>query len=437
MLPKKFRIGALIGLIGLGIAFMAFYSQDGITGAQASLHNIELQKEEAQKDLAKDLMFGFDKAIYHVDSGVIKKGQFLSEILLKYNVQYGTIDKLADNVRSIYDVRKIRAGKPYYILSKDTSVSADYFVYVPNDFKYILYSLKGDPCAKVIYNDVTIKERVVEGEITSSLWAAMEAAGAPYSLINKMEDAYAWTVDFYHLKDGDTYKLWYEEKLIDGEVVGVGQLKAGIMVHGGKKLYAIYFDEGTSPGYYNLEGRPMRKAFLKSPVKYGYISSPFNRNRFHPILHVRRPHLGTDYAAPYGTPIRSTAAGVVIAASYTSGNGNYIKVKHDDTYTTQYLHMSKFAEGIHVGTFVEQGQTIGYVGATGLATGPHVCYRFWKNGRQVNPLKQDLPEPEPMDSTCLQKYLVFKDSILQEFQDLVSVMDTEGLKKITVDKKSS
>lgn len=405
--PKKIQLGVFILVAVICVAISYFIDSDTPNTTQASM-----LPSFKHKKVVKDF-YGFNKSDYVISSGTIKKNQFLSQILLQYKVGYATIARLANNVKGIYDVRKLRSGKQFYILNEDTSNQADYFIYVPDEFKYVVYSLNGDPCARVIYNKITTRDKIIEGKICSSLWVALENAGAPYSLIKEMEKAYDWTVDFYHLQKGDYFKLWYKEEVIGGEVVGVQSLKAGIMHHRGKDIYAIYYHDCNYSGYYDLEGRSMQKAFLSSPVKYGHISSPFNRHRYHPILHTVRPHLGTDFAAPFGTPIRSTADGVVTVASYTSGNGNYVKVRHGETYTTQYLHMSKFADGIAPGVYVEQGQTIGYVGATGLATGPHVCYRFWKNRIQVDPFELELPQPEPMKVENLKNYMAYKDEVLK------------------------
>jgi len=225
----------------------------------------------------------------------------------------------------------------------------------------------------------------------------------------ELSNIFAWTVDFFHLNKGDSFKVIYDDIYIDDSVyVGIGDIHAALFTYGGKKFYAFRYPEDSlqnSYDYFDEEGRTLRKQFLKAPLKFGRISSRYNMRRYIKLYGRIKPHLGTDFAAPTGTPIMATANGVVIKKGYTSGNGNYIKIKHNATYSTQYLHMSKFAKGIHVGSVVKQGEIIGYVGATGHATGPHVCYRFWKHGRQVDALKEKMPPAKPIDTTRLEKYL--------------------------------
>jgi murein DD-endopeptidase MepM/ murein hydrolase activator NlpD len=231
-----------------------------------------------------------------------------------------------------------------------------------------------------------------------------------------MEDALQWSVDFHHLQKGDKFKLVYEQNMIEGQDVGVEQVYAAYYKNLDNEHFAVYYEhpDVNKKGYYDLEGRPMNKGFLKAPVKYSRISSGYNPNRFHPILKRRKPHYGTDYAAPYGTPIYAVGNGVVTKASRTRGNGNFVKIKHNDTYQTQYLHMQKFAKGITPGAQVKQGQVIGYVGSTGLATGPHVCFRFWKNGKQVNHLKLNFPPPKSLPVEDLPGFYEIRDDYLAQ-----------------------
>jgi murein DD-endopeptidase MepM/ murein hydrolase activator NlpD len=227
----------------------------------------------------------------------------------------------------------------------------------------------------------------------------------------KLANIYAWDIDFYSIDKGDWFKVIYDQQYVGATPVGIGRIKSAVFNHGGQKFYAFYFhdDSTNTDGYYDEKAKSLRKAFLKAPLKFYHITSHYSKHRFHPIQHRWKAHLGTDYAAPTGTPIMSTAAGTVIASRYSRFNGNYVKIRHNATYTTQYLHMSKRA--VHVGEHVKQGQIIGYVGSTGLATGPHVCYRFWKNGKQVDPFKQHFPPAEPIAESDMAafKALVHQD----------------------------
>ena len=281
---------------------------------------------------------------------------------------------------------------------------------------------------------MTSMQKVSAGSIESSLWNAMVDNGMSFELTARMEDALQWSIDFHHLQKGDQFKLVYDENYIEGKPVGVGQVHAAYYKNFDNEYYAIYYPEGKHQGYYDLEGRPMKAFFLKAPVKYSRISSYYNLNRFHPILKRRRPHFGTDYAAPYGTPIYAVGNGVVTKASYTKGNGNFVKIKHDKVYETQYLHMQSFAKGISSGVHVKQGQVIGYVGSTGLATGPHVCFRFWKNGKQVNHLRLNFPPPEPIPESEIPEFKKIRDEFLAqldaiEIKPLVENEEKEGQTK--------
>lgn len=275
--------------------------------------------------------------------------------------------------------------------------------------------------------EVATEVKSAAGRLESSLWNAIVGQGLSYDLAAKMEDALQWSVDFHHLQKGDEFRLVYEQKFIEGEAVGIGQVHAAYYKTGDTEYHAIHYDNGKADGYYDLEGRPMKRGFLKSPVQYSRISSYYNLNRFHPILKRVRPHFGTDYAAPYGTPVLAVGDGVVAKASYTNGNGNFVKIRHDDTYETQYLHMQKFAKGIRPGVHVKQGQAIGYVGSTGLATGPHVCFRFWKNGKQVNHLNLKFPPAKPLPDEDMPRFRELRDEYLSllEKARAVSIEDAE------------
>ncbi len=340
--------------------------------------------------------YGFAIDTLQVVEKAIRPNQYLADILLAQGMDYPSIERLVANSKGIFDVKHLRAGKPYTLLSRECTEGADYMVYEPNVYEYIVFHLKGDNEVERFEREVSSEVRSAAGVLESSLWNAIVGQGLSYDLASKMEDALQWSIDFHHLQQGDEFKLVYDQNFIAGEPVGIGQVHAAYYKTGNNEYHAIYYNNGKTDGYYDLEGRPMKRGFLKSPVKYSRISSYYNLNRFHPILKRRRPHYGTDYAAPYGTPIYAVGDGVVAKASYTNGNGNFVKIRHDDIFQTQYLHMQKFAEGIRPGVHVKQGQVIGYVGSTGLATGPHVCFRFWKNGKQVNHLNIKFPPADPL-----------------------------------------
>lgn len=344
--------------------------------------------------------------------GTIKSGEFLADILMRYQVPYASIDQLVKNSEEIFNIRHIKAGKNYTILTTDSSSQADYFIYEPSIYEYVVFDLKRGNTVSKVEKPVTTKIQTASGKIESSLWNTMVDQGLSYELASKMEDALQWSVSFYHIQKDDEFKVVYEQNFVEDQPAGIGQVHAAYFRNMDKPFYAIYFDHEADRGFYDLEGRPMKKSFLKSPVKHSRISSFYNLNRFHPILKRNRPHYGTDYAAPHGTPIRAVGAGVVTHAAYTKGNGNYVKIKHRGNIETQYLHMSKFAKGIRSGAQVDQGDIIGYVGSTGLATGPHVCFRFWKNGKQINHLQLTFPPADPLPETELPAFMKLRDEYL-------------------------
>lgn len=355
--------------------------------------------------------FGFPVEEYSFYTSTIKPNQFLGNILYWEGISYQQIDELARKAQDVFDVRRIRAGFNYTLVRKDSCGDLQSFVYEPNPFSYVVYDFSD---SVHVYTDDREFETRIEtayGRVETSLWNSMIENGLSISLIDKMEDALAWSVDFYHAQKGDEYKLMYERKYIEGKSVSIGQL-IGAYYLNNEAHYAIYWDSEHYSGYYDQFGNPTKKAFLKAPVKFSRISSRFSYNRFHPILKRNRPHFGTDYAAAYGTPIHTVANGTVVARGYHKGKGYFIKVRHDNEYMTQYMHLSKFAKGVNKGTFVKQGEVIGYVGSTGLSTGPHVDFRLTKNGKPIDHLRENFPPPEPLPQSELEKYLIVRDSIV-------------------------
>jgi len=348
---------------------------------------------------------------FGVETLVLQPNEVLGTLLSSRGVEYFKINQLIEAAKSIFPFRSIRAGKDLTFVSDlgDSSIQA--IVYEPDPYRRILFHLDDSVRVEVIEKPTEIRTETVGGVIDQSLWVSMNEQNLPLELIDAMENALGWSVDFYHIQKGDSYKLIYERKYVEGQPMGIERLIGATFISGNSEFNSIHYKGTKYDGYFDLEGRPMKKAFLKAPVAYSRISSRFSNSRFHPILKRNKGHFGTDYAAPCGTPIRAVADGRITAASYTSGNGNFVKMKHDKTYETQYLHMSRFAKGIRPGTMVKQGETIGYIGQTGLATGCHVCFRFWKNGRQVDPLREKMPPPQAMDPSQLPGYLEYSKEI--------------------------
>jgi murein DD-endopeptidase MepM/ murein hydrolase activator NlpD len=356
--------------------------------------------------------YGFSNEDYFFENSTIANNQFLGDILYKSGIPYPLIAELEQKAKEVYDVRRIRVGKDYSIVREDSCGTAVALVYEPDPLSYVVFDFRDSVSVRNVEREYLTCVETASGKLQTSLWDALVGQGYDFALVDLMEDALASSVSFYHAKKGDEFKLIYERKYIDDRPIALGQLLGAYYKNSRGEHYAIYFESDKYSGFFDQEARPSKKSFLLSPVKYSRISSPFSYNRFHPIKKRKIPHLGTDYAALHGTPIRTVADGVVISASYTKANGKYVKIKHDKTYQTQYLHMSRFAKGIVPGATVKRGETIGYVGSTGLATGPHVCFRFWKNGRQVNHLRENFPPADPMPEEYLPSFYDKRDEIV-------------------------
>lgn len=370
-----------------------------------------------KKEVVEESQFVFEINVdsLEIQEGRFKRNQFLADILKDVNVPFDQINQLAYVKKEVFDIRRIRQGNPYTILlSKDSIPKCRYFVYQENKVDYVVVNFSADTI--VAYRGskpVTTKESTASGVIMSSLYETMQDNNINEHLANVLSEIYAWSVDFYRIQKGDKFKVIYTEDFVDGESIGIGEIKAAVFNHGQKDYFAVKFNQDGTADFFDEKGNSLRKQFLKNPINYTRISSRFSYRRYHPVQKRYKPHLGVDYAAPTGTPIKSVGDGIVVAASYTRGNGRYVKVKHNSIYTTQYLHMSGMAKGIKNGTKVSQGQVIGYVGSTGLATGPHLCFRFWKHGQQVNPFSVELPPTAPVLSKYQEEYGIFKDSVIR------------------------
>ena len=378
-------------------------------------------KKENPISIQKPNQFGLNVSNLIEVRDTIDTDQTLSDILIPHGVTQQKINQIEKAARDIFPLRSFRADDELYIYAKWDSVeTVKYFVYVKDPINYVVFDISGSVNIYKKQNPVTIRERTVSGVISSSLYQTLQEKKIEMQVAARLEDIYAWQIDFFKIQPTDSFKVIYEQILIDGESVDVGKIRAANFFSNNENHFAFYFDKEKGENYFDEKGNSLKRLFLKAPLKFSRISSRFTMNRYHPILHRNKAHLGTDYAAPTGTPIMTVGNGVVTEASYTSGNGNYVKVKHNVTYTTQYLHMSRFAKGIHRGVSVSQGQIIGYVGSTGFATGPHVCFRFWKNGKQVNPLKEKYQSSGPVSKKYKQEFDEVKNDWMKK---LITVND--------------
>jgi murein DD-endopeptidase MepM/ murein hydrolase activator NlpD len=360
---------------------------------------------DTTKIQAPEIYYGYVVDSMEVIHKKIKRNEFLANILLRHNISNEDIYLLTQRTKGIYNIRKIGVRKPYELICyKDEQQTAKALIYHPNAVDYVIFNLEDSIYVKTGSNEIVIEEKTSSGIINNSLAVSMDENGLRPQLTNDLADIFAWEVDFFRLYPGDKFKLIYEEQFVDGVSIGYGNIKGAVFEHEDEKYYAYYFDQGSGIEYFDEEGNSLRKTFLKYPVKFSRISSRYSGRRFHPVQKRYKSHKGTDFAAPQGTPIRSVGDGVITEARYSKYNGNYVKIKHNSVYSTQYLHMVKMAGGMRPGVKIKQGQTIGYVGHTGLARGNHVCYRFWKYGQQVDALRVDLPSSEPVAPNLLPDY---------------------------------
>ena len=374
-------------------------------------------KDSVIVEYVPDIEYGFNLDSFNVHRDTVKPNQTLSHVLAPYGVSQYKINVAAQMAAdSLVGLKYIKEGTPYLILSdlKDTANQVQYFIYPKNIVDYIVFDFTDSILVTKKQKPNQVIEKMLSGEIVknSNLTFAINQQLKDANMTGEMAEyiagVFAWTIDFFKLHPGDKFKVIYEEQSVEGKPYGVKDVKYAYFNHQGSDYYAFYYmlDSATNKsGYFDENGKEMKRPFLMAPVKFSRISSGYSGRRFHPVQKRWKAHLGTDYAAPKGTPIMATADGYVIASSYTGGNGNYVKIKHNETYTTQYLHMSKRA--VKKGQHVKQGEVIGFVGSTGLATGPHVCYRFWKNGKQINHRAEKFPSSIPMVDSLLPAYLEY------------------------------
>jgi len=385
--------------------------------------NVEIKKEEAL--IPPVLEYGIPVDSFNIEKVAITRNQTLGTILNARSLSNAQIYELETKAAGIIDLRKIKAGNVLkFFTTSDTLQRIAYMVYEVSPVEYVVFSF-GDSI-KVVKNqkDVVSIRRKASGTIQTSLWEAMIKDSLPPSLALDLSDIYAWTIDFFAIQKGDGFELIYDELYIDNKSVGVGKIYGARFKHRGEPYLAVAFDQDSVAEYWDEVGNNLRKAFLKAPLKFSRISSRFSRSRFHPVLRIYRPHTGVDYAAPTGTPVMSIGDGTVIGKAYSHGGGNGVKIRHNSTYSTGYLHLSAYGRGVHVGARVKQGQIIGYVGRTGYATGPHLDFRVWKNGSAVNPLLVKAPPVEPMKKVNIPSYMVHRDSILGALNGRIVMRDT-------------
>ena len=379
------------------------------------LFSCSLEKNNQVKEDPIRYKFGYDQSKYIFEEKKVKRGDTFGDILEDQGIDYPEIFKALEKTKEDVSFTKLQLGKPYTLIFTNDSIRAlKAFVYHPTIEGYSFIQLRDSVYGKKLIKPRSYRDLTASGSIDNSLYLTLEEQNKDPLLTYYLSDIYAWTIDFFRLAKGDKFKVIYTQAFIDDTIpVAITKVKAAYFVHKGIERYAFEYETDSIKGiieYLDQDAKNLRRAFLQSPIKFGRISSRYNLRRRIALYGNRvRPHKGTDFAAPVGTEILSTANGTVTEVSYTRANGNYVKIKHNNTYTTQYLHMRK--ANVKVGQFVEQGDVIGFVGMTGYTSGPHVCYRFWKNGLEVDPFKQKLPEAKPINESLKKKY----------FSDIVSI----------------
>ncbi|MBA6152158.1 M23 family metallopeptidase [Gelidibacter maritimus] len=355
--------------------------------------------------------FGFNLNDYVVKRDTIRSGDSFGTILQRNNMNYPKIYQIAESAKDSYDIRKLQIGKPYTMLfSKDSLQTPQCFIYQENNIDYVVIHFADSIVTYKEKKPVTIVTKEASGIINNSLSVTMDSQGLPQALIGEMADIYAWSINFWKLQKGDKFKIIYKQRYIEDSIyAGLEGIDAAYFQHKDEDFYAFKFQTDTlSKGgdFFDEEAKSLKRAFLQAPVNFGRISSRYNLNRRIAYYgYALRPHKGTDFAAAIGTPILATANGTVTESTRRGGNGKYVKIKHNETYSTQYLHMRN--QAVKKGQYVKQGDVIGYVGMTGNTSGPHVCYRFWKNGKQVDPFKEKLPSVESVPDHLIDKYNEF------------------------------
>ncbi len=362
------------------------------------IENMENELFLSEKIIAPNLIYGFNTDSFFIEKSRIKPNEYLSNLLTKYGIDYATIDELVRRESQVLDVRKIRTGQAYaFIQALDTTNRDRFFVYEENPTDYLLFHFRDSSYIERKFKPKEVSLQYASGEIQSSLWNSMIDGGVNPMLAIELSEIYAWSIDFFGIQKGDYFRVFYTEAYVDSISIGIQSIQAACFTHKQNDFWAIGFVQDSVYAFFDTEGQSLRKAFLKAPLRYSRISSGFSHNRKHPVLKIYRPHHGIDYAAPTGTPVYTIGDGIVAEKAYQNkGGGNYVKIKHNSVYTSVYMHLHGFAKGLKKGQFLKQGELIGYVGSTGLSTGPHLDFRIYQNGQAINPLHVKSPPVDPI-----------------------------------------
>lgn len=400
---KKYYFYILASILILSVGGYFYFK---IPSKSAVITQIYIQEDTTPSPKSKT-RYAIPIDNYQIQQHRVQRNEFLASILQQYKVSRKYIHQLSFISNDIFNARYWKEGSKYEVfLQNDSNHTLDYLIYLENAIDYVVFDFRDSLSVERRKKTVTKEIRSLTGEIQLSLYESiMESTYPNPLLVNEVADILGWEVDFFRLNKGDQFKILFEDLAVDSHSIGLGQVLAVFFNYGGEAKYGIYYRQDSMvDGYYDECGQNLQKSLLKYPIKFSRISSRYNPRRFHPVQKRWKAHLGTDFAAPIGTPIRATGNGTIQAAGYTAANGNYVKIMHNPSITTGYLHMNRIAKGIRRGAKVKKGQVIGYVGKTGLATGPHLCYRFWKNGKQVDALRVKIPSGKPVAENQLELY---------------------------------
>lgn len=334
---------------------------------------------------------------YSVERSRVSRHQTFSDLLTPHGVSYQTVVQLADAARPTFDVRDIKAGQPYQVYVNPWLERPEFLVYQIDAVEYVVFDIRQPSESYRGRREVEREWTMVEGHLEGSLYETLLANDTHPKLALRLSEVFAWQMDFFRIRAGDSFRILYEQRTVGGERIAPGKILAACFDHQGETYYGFRFDDGQGPQYFDRQGQSLRRQLLKAPLRYSRISSGYSKSRLHPVLKRRRPHTGVDYAAPTGTPVHSVGQGTVVKAGHYGNNGNFVKIRHNGTFTSGYLHLSSIADGIDPGAQVQQGETIGFVGSTGMSTGPHLDYRLWKRGQPVDPYELELPPSRPVN----------------------------------------
>lgn len=413
-MTKKRQIvfSSLLGIVLLVVVFMP-KEWNG-----ESLDEVDITDSTEIKEIT--YKYGIPVNDYEIDFGVVKPNQSLSTILETHGLTTGQIHELGVKSKGIFDVRKIKSGQAYAVFSgKDSLGSVDFFVYEDNPKAYVVFDLRGDYRVYIGQNPVEWHRKEIKGQVQSSLWNAMKSYDADPLLAVELSKIFGWTIDFFGLQKEDEFRVIYEQEYVDGQSLTNFSIIGAVFRHADSSYYAIPFLQNGEVLFFNEHGKSLEGAFLKAPLDFFRISSRFTNSRYHPVLKRYRAHHGVDYAAPVGTPVYAIGSGTVMAKGFqANGGGNFIKIKHNGTYVTSYMHLSRFEKGIKVGKTVAQKEIIGYVGSTGLSTGPHLDFRVFENGRPINPLTIKSQPKDPVSRENMERFQVIRDTVVTELMNL-------------------